>query len=505
MTLRFTPSILVRTIAVSWAVAILGIVTFAMSVEPQHRRALLNAVDSKAQIMGRSIRDVASSALVVEDYGAVVEHCMNIVEGGGDVPFIVITRNDGFSLVQTAKGWTTSQLDGEWRPSTGRIASGAIRQTSVWPGEVYLRSEPLDYSGIEWGWIHMGMSLRDYDAERLALRNRTYVIAGLAILVGLCASIVMGRRLTTPIVRLTEVSRRVTVGDWTAKANEESSDEIGQLGHAFNDMTTTLQGTLDELTRARDAAEAASRAKSEFLANMSHELRTPLNAIIGYSELLREEAEDRGDTSSQTDLSRIESASRHLLGLIDEVLDFSKIEAGRMTVAMVDVEVPALVDDVAKTARGLVEKNLNTFDIDCAPSLGTMVTDPVKTRQVLLNLLGNAAKFTRNGHVRLAVRRGSAAGGDYVEFVVSDSGIGITPEQQARLFTPFTQADSSTTRRFGGTGLGLVITKRFCDLMDGSLDLESVPGAGSRFTVRLPARPAARAGDVAPSSVPPAA
>ena len=277
----FVPStILVRTIVLTWLVAILGIVSFALSVEPQQKRALLNAVDSKAQLTGRSIRDVASSALVVEDYGAVVEHCMHIVEGG-DVPFIVITRNDGYSLVQKSGGWTTTTLGEEWRPAGVREPSGAIRKTEIVPDEVYLRSEPLDYSGIEWGWIHMGMSLKEYEAERRALRVRTLSIGILAVLLGLGASVVMGGWLTRPIVSLTDASRRVAAGDWTARADEGRRDELGVLGHAFNDMTATVQRTLDELTRARDAAEGASKAKSEFLANMRDGLRTRLNAIIG--------------------------------------------------------------------------------------------------------------------------------------------------------------------------------------------------------------------------------
>ncbi len=478
-------TILLRAVGLTWLVAILGIVTFALSVEPQQQRALLNAVDSKAEIVGRSIREVASSALILEDYGAVVEHCMQIVNGG-DVPFIIITRNDGFSLVQKASGWTTTTLGRDWHPDTARTPSGAIRTTEMWSEAVYLRSEPLDYSGIEWGWIHMGMSLKDYEAERTALRSRTLVIGVLAALLGLGASVFMGRWLTGPIVALTEVSRRVTVGDWSAKADQSSRDEIGQLGRAFNDMTATLQGTLDELTRARDAAEAASRAKSAFLANMSHELRTPLNAIIGYSELLQEDARESGHESEASDLNRIETASKHLLGLIEEVLDFSKIEAGQMAVACVMVDLAALVDDVAGTARGLVEKNGNRFEVECGPALGTMFTDPVKVRQVLLNLLGNAAKFTTQGQVRLTARRHADPAGHAVEFEVADSGVGISPEQQARLFKPFSQADSSTTRRFGGTGLGLAITDRFCVLLGGTIRLESALGQGSRFIVRLP-------------------
>jgi signal transduction histidine kinase len=480
------PTVLVRTVLLTWAVALVSLLAFALSNVPEQRRAGLAAVDSKAAVVSRSVSEVVASALMVEDYSAVVEHGMQIVGTGDEVPLIVITRNDGFSIVQTPTGWTTTTLDGVWRPGGPRLASGAITHTSLWPVRLYVRSEPLNYSGIEWGWIHMGLSLRAFEAEQRALFARTLSIALLAALLGLASAVVMGRWLTRPIVALTRVSRRVAAGDWTVRADASTGDEVGELGRAFNEMTATVQGTLDELTRARDAAEAASLAKSDFLANMSHELRTPLNAIIGYGELLQEDARDAGNTAILPDLARIETAGRHLLALIDEVLDFAKIEAGRLTLSYGEVDIAALVSEVGQTARGLVEKNGNRLQVDAAPDVGVMTTDPLKTRQVLLNLLGNAAKFTQGGTVGLAVRRRGRPGDEAVEFIVSDTGIGISAEQMPRLFRPFVQADSSTTRRFGGTGLGLAITRRLCDAMGGSIEATSAPGRGSTFKVRLP-------------------
>ncbi len=484
---RFHTTIMVRAVALSWAVAILGIVVFALSVQPQQQRALLESVNSKAEIVARSVRDVASSALVVQDFPTVVEHCMNIVGDGGEVPYIVVTRNDGYALTHTPGGWTTTTLDGIWRPSGPRQPSGRILKTEMAGDEAYLYSTPLVYSGVDWGWIHVGMSLTRYHREQRALHRRTFQVAALAVVLGLLVSVVFSRWLVRPILRLTQVSRRVTAGDRSAKADASSSDEVGELGRAFNDMTTTLQRTMDELVRARDVAESASRAKSEFLANMSHELRTPLNAIIGYSELLQEEAVDSGNENGLADLKKIESASKHLLGLIEEVLDFSKIEAGRMTMAAEEFPVAALIDTVVTTARGLVEKNGNRFEVRYPADLGTMVADQVKTRQILLNLLSNAAKFTTGGDVTLSVERGGSGPADWVEFTVRDTGIGMTDEQQSRLFQPFTQGDASTTRRFGGTGLGLVISRRLCDMMGGTIAVKSAVGAGSRFVVRLPA------------------
>jgi signal transduction histidine kinase len=479
-------TILVRAVALSWAVVILGIVSFAFSVEPQQSRALLDGVNSKAELVTRSVRDVAASALVAEDYGAVVEHCMHIVGDGHEVPYIVISRNDGFSLVHKPSSWTTAQLGVRWRPAGPKVPSAGIRTNEMAEGEVYLYSEPFAYSGIDWGWIHVGLSLDKYRTERHQLLVRTVLFGVVVIVLGLAASVVSSSWIVSPVLRLTSVSRRIAAGDWSARADVTSSDEVGELGRAFNEMTTALQGTLDELSQARDAAEGASRAKSEFLANMSHELRTPLNAIIGYSELLQEEAEDAGNASTVADLQRIQSASRHLLALIDEVLDFSKIEAGRMMLSLEDVAIASLVQAVEVTARGLVERNGNRLVVDCPADVGSFTADAVKVRQILLNLLSNAGKFTRNGDVHLSVSRQTAVPPGFVEFVVADTGIGISEEQQMRLFRPFVQGDSSTTRRFGGTGLGLVISQRFCTMMGGTIAVESEPGSGSRFAVRLP-------------------
>ena len=245
---------------------------------------------------------------------------------------------------------------------------------------------------------------------------------------------------------------------------------------------TERKMAVEELSAARDAAEAANRAKSQFLANMSHELRTPLSAVIGYSEMLEEEMEDTAP-NLLPDIRKVQSNARHLLSLINDVLDLSKIEAERMTVFAEPFEVDHLLQDVAATADALIKQKDNTLVVDVATGLGAMHTDQVKLRQCLLNLVSNAAKFTEAGTITLRVRRD----GDAVEFAVIDNGIGMTPEQVEKLFERFTQADVSTTRRFGGTGLGLAITRAFCRLLGGDVTVSSVAGTGSTFTIRVPA------------------
>jgi len=247
----------------------------------------------------------------------------------------------------------------------------------------------------------------------------------------------------------------------------------------------------EESREARAVAEEANATKSQFLANMSHELRTPMNAIIGYSEMLEEEAVDRGLEDMVGDLQKIRAAGKHLLGLINGVLDLSKVEAGRMDLYLEPVDADTLLDEVVSTVTPLVAKNGNRLATVKPAPLGEVRLDVTKVRQSLFNLLSNAAKFTERGTVTIAAERLPAAAGEVLRFRVEDTGIGMSGAQLARLFQPFTQADASTTRRFGGTGLGLAITRRFAEMMGGSVEVESEPGRGTRFTLTLPVAGAA--------------
>ena len=257
----------------------------------------------------------------------------------------------------------------------------------------------------------------------------------------------------------------------------------------------TQRKLAEEFQKVAQTAQAANQAKSAFLANMSHELRTPLNAIIGYSDILKEDAEDLGCEDFIPDLHKIQTAGKHLLSLISDILDISKIEAGRMELYLETFNPVNLIDEVASTVKPLVDKNSNKFEVYCASDLGMMYADLTKTRQILLNLLSNAAKFTERGTITLCIERVKhdslttqeiAEPSDLIIFRVADTGIGIPPEQLQHLFQAFMQGDASTTRKYGGTGLGLTISRHFCLMMGGDIQVQSQLGGGSVFTVCLP-------------------
>ncbi|MEM9482440.1 MAG: ATP-binding protein [Cyanobacteria bacterium P01_F01_bin.116] len=315
---------------------------------------------------------------------------------------------------------------------------------------------------------------------------------------------ILSRRITQPIAAITEAAIQLENGQLEQSIPVVSQDEIGLLSQAFNRMAQQLKESFAalemsnqelearvkartaELEEAKDAAESATRTKSTFLANMSHELRTPLNSIIGYSEILQEEAEMAGDEISIPDLRKIQGSSKHLLNLINSILDLSKIEAGRMELCLEPVNLADIVQDVLDTIYPIAEPKFNTIEVDTTNSAETIESDPDKLRQCLLNLMSNANKFTKNGQLSLTLKTITDADDTYLEITVADNGIGMEQHQLKTIFEAFTQADTTSTRRYGGTGLGLTITREFVRMLGGTISAQSEVGKGSTFNILIP-------------------
>ena len=400
------------------------------------------------------------------------------------------------------------------------------RATSYLDGGEFNVAVPLGEGGESVAFIELNAD----NVEEL-LNHNVLLATGIAAVI-LCLggglSLLLARHISRPVEDLTLASHALEGENYERATNMlddfgSRKDELGQLAHSFCRMIKAVHERdaqlanqnahldklvaerTEELEITRDRAEEANRTKSAFLANMSHELRTPMNAIIGYSEMLMEESGEMEPEELREDLQKIHGAGKHLLGLINDVLDISKIEAGKMTLYLETFDIGTMLREVAATIQPLMAKNRNRLELHFPPEIGTLHADLTKVRQTLFNLLSNAAKFTEEGVVSLTV----SCEEEIIRFHVRDSGIGMTPEQLGKLFVAFTQADVSTSRKYGGTGLGLTISKRFCEMMGGDLIVESKLGEGSLFTAWLPRRvsdgaPAAVSGapEVDPAPVP---
>lgn len=323
--------------------------------------------------------------------------------------------------------------------------------------------------------------------------------------------IIIGFLLTRRLENLTVAASKFADGDFSASTSIDGKDELGILGRAFNKMARSVEKLIvelrdreselkaahqdleqkieertAELAIARDQALAANHTKSLFLANMSHELRTPLNAINGYSQLIEEVSKENGYDEILGDVNSIQKAGNHLLGIVSNVLDLSKIEAGKMEFELREFSITDLIHEVVTSVNPLVQTNNNQLEIHYDDGVTSMFTDVTKVSQVLINLIGNAAKFTEDGEITFTIEKHHQH--NLVLFIVEDTGIGINPHQINSLFKEFTQADTSTTRKYGGTGLGLALSKRICEMLGGQIKVESELHKGTKFTICLPVK-----------------
>jgi len=319
------------------------------------------------------------------------------------------------------------------------------------------------------------------EASTQAYATARWVVVAIAlctIALALALGYTISWSVVGPVREIEARLNQIAAGDFTQRVHVVNRDELGALAANVNRMC-------EELGRLYEELQSYSKNKSQFLASMSHELRTPLNAIIGLTEMMVSNAARFGTEKAAEPLRRVHRAGRHLLGLVNQVLDLSKIEAGKLELSPESVSLQPLIDEVMDTARQLAEQNNNRLVVEADAKLGAVTVDPMRLRQILLNLLSNSCKFTKEGKVTLKAQK-VADGRDWIELAVADTGIGMTPEQLAKLFEEFSQAEASTARHYGGTGLGLAITRKLARMMGGDVTVASEPGKGSVFTVRLP-------------------
>jgi signal transduction histidine kinase/ActR/RegA family two-component response regulator len=487
------------------------------------RHFLSGDLGTQAEIIGYN----SAAAMAFKDEAAATV-TLTSLQAKEDITAAVLYGPDGKTFAHYVRGDVSKVTLPDKLPQTNGIRfQGSYLEVFH---SVSLNGEPL-------GTLFLQSDMSQWNARAKRYAILLLIFLGISDLLALLIAARLQNLISQPILRLEDTMRMVSSKkNYEVRALKFYDDEIGRLIDGFNTMLAEIQErdsavqganvelqmrtdeleteiahrkqTQDELLDAKRTAEDASRAKSAFLANMSHELRTPLNAIIGYSEMIEEEIQDTGQFQNVQDVKKIQSAGKHLLALINDVLDLSKIEAGKMGLHLETFDVAQMLDEMVATFQPTIAKNSNKLDVVLPDELGNMVADLTKVRQILFNLVSNACKFTNHGTITLDVHRLDVEGKAWLRFRISDTGIGITPEQQQNLFKEFAQADVSIARKYGGTGLGLAISHRFAQLMGGDISVESELGKGSAFTVNLPAKVAPDAAEAAkakPASQPAAA
>lgn len=437
-----------------------------------------------AERMARFVAMVSPEAILGFDFALLDRYAREIIEQD-DIDYAIISRQGGGVIAVAIKDQKAAPTAGDLSQLVKELGNRAgVAPFSL---NILHRDESIG---------HLTIGFNEASARRFIQRAFNWQMGFNAVIIlVLSAAIFVAFNIVVlrPIRVLERSCKAVAEGDIEREIPVRQSDEIGWLADSFRKMVTSLRGNmadkdaaLQALVQANRRLEEATQAKSRFLANMSHELRTPLNAIIGYSEMLLEDGDAAVEESGKSDLRKINMAGKHLLSLINDILDLSKVEAGRMSIFLEDSDVASVVHEVQSTIQPLYHKKGLELRVEQDSSATRIRCDITKLRQILLNLLSNAAKFTHEGYVCLRVKSVTDDGVSWIRFEVQDTGIGLSVEQQAKLFREFVQADESTTRKYGGTGLGLALARKFAQMLGGEIGVNSELGKGSTFILQLP-------------------
>ena len=486
---RWRNSFRVRLLALG-LIAITGTavaLTYTQSI--QMREALLVELHARARTDGQLLNAMFAAPLTERDYASVADSVSESVRAGSFEALLVC---DGRGMVIAVAG-PLADCGGPSVPSEG-LSLPQVNGTVLQLFEV-----PLSFGGQRLGLARFAFSLAAIDRIRSELMTRVIVISSLAIAAFMVAFAIAQREVTRPLGQLVQAAEAIGQGDYSVRPRISGrNSELTILATAISRMAADIEERVTELALARDAATASDRAKSLFLANMSHEVRTPLAGVLGMLDLARP---DTTDPVVRKYLDTAEQAARHLLTIVNDILDFAQLEKGRLAVTSAPFSVRTLVESTIPLVAAAAEERGNCVEVRIADDLPRQILgDEGRLRQVLLNLLSNAVKFTSQGTISVEARTVDA--GHRLLLTVADTGIGMAPEMQQRIFESFVQADESIGRRFGGTGLGLPICRQLLTLMGGRISVESSPGRGSLFTVELPCRPVV---DTVPVATGPAA
>ena len=526
-------SILFRTATLSWIVTILALGLFMVFIIPYQKDILIDRMESTAEVVATSIDQVTVTSIVVEDYSTAIDHCSKVVQERPSVLYLVITRKDGFSLIHRAGGWRFQSLDGYWRPAGENPAMGAFRHSELAGEEVFHYSYPLRYSGIDWGWIHIGLSLEQFSADLRSIFIWTILLGVLCMLVGSVVSLVFARRLIRPLFLLSSITRRVAAGDLTVRADIATGDEVEGLANAFNQMTENLQKARDELEirveertaelkaanekllneiaerrRAEEARRAAEqeleaqralsmrsdrlRSLGEMAAGIAHELNQPLVGVRGLAEhnlIAMDRGWDLPEEKLRERLAQIVEQADRMVHIIEHVRMFAR-EAGKADVSQVQV------NDVVRSGMELLDAQFRSHgvELDCEPAedLPRVLANPFSLEEVILNLLSNARDAVESraeegeglspGRVLLRTGLDGKGPETRVRIEIEDNGVGIPPDILPKVFDPF----FTTKDPDKGTGLGLAISRSIVEEFGGRIRIRSTPGKGTSVTLSFP-------------------